>query len=77
VHGGLRWLVVENDFVIFSRESKEQHIIVFVSRKEVDVDINLESFGFTVLKTLYGIEQKGNKLKFTSEHSAQAIWIVQ
>ena len=75
VNGGLRWLVVENDYVIFSRQSKKQHVIVFVSRTGVEVDI--KDFDFKVSKTLYGIKQKGNILSFSCQEAAQAIWVVR
>lgn len=75
VNGGLRWLVVENDYVIFSRQSKKQHIIVFVSRTGVEVDI--KDFEFKISKTLYGVKQKGKTLNFSCQEAAQAIWVVR
>jgi alpha-glucosidase len=75
VNGGLRWLAVENDYVIFSRQSKKQHIIVFVSRTGVEVDI--KDFEFKISKTLYGIKQKGKTLNFSCQEAAQAIWVVR
>jgi alpha-glucosidase len=75
INGGLRWLVVENDYVIFSRQSKKQHIIVFVSRTGVEVEI--KDFGFKLSKTLYGIKQKGSTLSFSCQEAAQAIWVAR
>lgn len=75
INGGLRWLVVENDYVIFSRESKKQRVVVFVSRSGVEV--NLEEIDFKISKTLYGIKQKGKSLKFSCKDAAQAIWVVK
>lgn len=75
INGGLRWLVIENDYVIFSRQSKKQHIVVFVSRSGVEV--NLEGLDFKISKTLYGIKQKGKSMKFTCKDAAQAIWVVK
>jgi alpha-glucosidase len=75
INGGLRWLVVDKDYVIFSRQSKKQHIVVFVSR--TGVEINLEEFEYKVSKTLYGVKQKGSKLNFSCQEAAQAIWVVR
>lgn len=75
INGGLRWLVVENDYVIFSRQSKKQHVVVFISRSGVEV--NLEGLDFKISKTLYGIKQKGKSVKFTCKDAAQAIWVVK
>ena len=75
INGGLRWLVIENDYIIFSRQSKKQHIVVFVSRSGVEV--NLEGLDFKISKTLYGVKQKGKSLKFTCKDAAQAIWVVK
>ena len=75
INGGLRWLVVENDYVIFSRQSKKQHVVVFISRSGVEV--NLEGLDFKISKTLYGIKQKGKSMKFTCKDAAQAIWVVK
>lgn len=75
INGGLRWLVIENDYVIFSRQSKKQHVVVFVSRSGVEV--NLEGLDFKISKTLYGVKQKGMSVKFTCKDAAQAIWVVK
>jgi alpha-glucosidase len=36
-HGGLRWLVVEDDAIAFIRESSKEIILVVISRKAVQV----------------------------------------
>lgn len=75
INGGLRWLVVENDYVIFSRQSKKQHVVVFISRSGVEV--NMEGLDFKISKTLFGIKQKGTSMMFTCKDAAQAIWVVK
>jgi alpha-glucosidase len=75
INGGLRWLVVDDDYVIFSRQSKKQEIVVFVSR--TGVEVNLEELDFKISKTLYGIKQRGKSLKFSCQDAAQAIWVVK
>lgn len=75
INGGLRWLMVDDDYVIFSRQSKKQEIVVFVSR--TGVEVNLEELDFKISKTLYGIKQRGKSLKFSCQNAAQAIWVVK
>ncbi|MEY3149390.1 MAG: hypothetical protein RL029_664, partial [Actinomycetota bacterium] len=36
-HGGLRWLVVEDDAIAFIRESSKESVLVVITRKAVQV----------------------------------------
>jgi alpha-glucosidase len=77
VHGGLRWIAAEKDFILYLRESKEQSILVFVSRKGVKATIDLSSLGLQVTKTLYGHIVSGSKFAVKSKNATQAIWEVK
>jgi alpha-glucosidase len=77
INGGLRWVVVEDDYLVYLRESKKQSILVFVSRGPVKATIDLNSFGYTVIKTLYGQVVEGEIFSVDSAHSTQGIWIVE
>jgi alpha-glucosidase len=77
VNGGLRWVAAEKDFILYLRESKEQSILVFVSRKGVKATIDLSSLGLQVTKTLYGHIVSGSKFAVKSKNATQAIWEVK
>ncbi len=77
INGGLRWVVVEDDYVFFLRESNKQSVLVFVSRTGVKVDLDLKQYGLKIRKTLYGKELNGSQLNFVTNQPAQGIWIVE
>ena len=72
--GGLRWIEITDDYLLFARESKQQSLIVFISRNGVEVELDLAPFGFTITKTLYGASQIGNTLKITAQAATAGIW---
>jgi alpha-glucosidase len=76
VNGGLRWIAAEKEFILYLRESKEQSILVFVSRSTVNVKIDLTDLGLQVSKTLYGHTASGSKFSVKSKNAVQAIWEV-
>lgn len=76
ISGGLRWLCVEDDFIVFLRESKKQHLLIFVSRCAVDVKIDLSKFNLKIIKSLYGKNLSGDILKISSKSATQGIWQV-
>ena len=77
INGGLRWIVVADDYVFFLRESKKQNLLVFVSRTGVKVELDLKQYGLKIKKTLYGKELNGSQLNFVTNQPAQGIWIVE
>jgi alpha-glucosidase len=77
VNGGLRWIAAEKDFILYLRESKEQSILVFVSRNGVNAAIDLSKLGLQVSKTLYGQSASGSKFTVKSKNATQAIWEVK
>lgn len=77
IDGGLRWVTVEDDYLVYLRESKKQSILVFVSRGPVKATIDLNSFGYAVTKTLYGQVVEGEIFSVDSAHATQGVWIVK
>lgn len=77
INGGLRWVAVEDDYLVFLRESKKQSILVMVSRGPIHATIDLSSFGYQVTQTLYGEEVKGEIFSIKSHSSPRGIWIVK
>ncbi|MGA0851457.1 MAG: glycoside hydrolase family 13 protein [Candidatus Nanopelagicaceae bacterium] len=52
-HGGLRWLVVEDDAIAFIRESSKESVLVVITRKAVQVALPLIEGNIT---TVYGAD---------------------
>ena len=77
INGGLRWVAVEDDYLVFLRESKKQSILVMVSRGPINATIDLSSFGYQVTQTLFGEEVKGEIFSIKSHSSTRGIWIVK
>ena len=77
INGGLRWVAVEDDYLVYLRESKKQSVLVFISRGPVKTTIDLSSFGYTVTKTLYGRLAKGKNFTVDSDQATQGVWIVE
>ena len=77
INGGLRWVAVEDDYLVYLRESKKQSVLVFISRGPVKTTIDLSGFGYTVTKTLYGRLAKGKNFTVDSDQATQGVWIVE
>ena len=75
--GGLRWLATEDDYILFTRESKKEKILVFISRTGVSATIDLNTLGLQVTKTLFGQSASGNRIKITSKVATQGIWAIK
>jgi alpha-glucosidase len=74
INGGLRWVSVENDYVAYLRESKKQTLLVLVSRGPINTTIDLSTYGYKVVQTLYGHEVKGEIFSIASDSAVQGIW---
>ena len=77
IDGGLRWLEIEDDYLLFLRESVEQSLLIFISRTGVNIEIDLSHVGKTVDKTLYGATQSGKKLVIHSAVATQGVWEIK
>jgi alpha-glucosidase len=76
IHGGLRWVAVEKDYLAYLRESKSQTLLIFISRSEVKTEIDLSDYGYTVAETLYGESAAGTKIKIDSKSATQGVWLL-
>ncbi len=76
INGGLRWVAVEDEYLVYLRESKKQSILVMVSRGPVNATIDISSLGYKVTSTLYGQEAKGKIFSIKSDCSTQGVWVV-
>jgi alpha-glucosidase len=77
INGGLRWVAAEKDFILYLRESMDQSILVFVSRKGVHAKVDISSFGLQVTQTLFGEAVSGSKFSIKAKDATQAIWEVK
>ena len=76
-NGGLRWIEVDDDSILFLRESKRQKLLVFISRTGVKKTIDLEVLGLKVERTLFGESAKGKQIAISSKNATQGIWLVK
>lgn len=76
INGGLRWVAAENDYIAYLRESKKQSILVLVSRGPINAIIDLSTYGYSISKTLYGNDVKGEIFTIESDFAVQGVWEV-
>jgi alpha-glucosidase len=74
IHGGLRWVAVEDDYIAYLRESKKESLLVLISRTGVKAEIDVSIFGYEVAKVLYGQEAKGAAISINSKGAACGVW---
>ncbi|CAB4708920.1 unannotated protein [freshwater metagenome] len=77
IHGGLRWVAVEDDYIVYLRESKKESLLVFICRKGVKTRIDLAAYGYRVKETLYGASAKGSKISINCKGATQSVWVVE
>ena len=70
------WVDVDDDYLLYLRESKKQSLLVLVARDTCTVNIDLTRYGYKISKTLFGPEQKGSALKLKLANGTAAIWEV-
>jgi hypothetical protein len=75
--GGLRWLAVADDYILFIRESKREKVLVFISRTGVTTSLDLSPFGLRIERTLFGAKASGSTISIASKEATQGIWIVK
>ncbi len=71
--GGLRWLEVGENHVIYLRESKKQNILVVVSRTGAEISFDLKPLGYKVLESKFGPSQSGSKIEVKSTKAISLI----
>ena len=74
VRGGLRWIDVGADHLLFLRESKRQSLLIFLSRAAASLEIDLAILGYQIDKTLFGVHQEGSHLRIKTDSASQGIW---
>jgi alpha-glucosidase len=77
IEGGLRWVAIEDDFLVYLRESKKETILVFISRKGVSTVIEIGSLGFEVSKTLVGAPASGRRIAINSINATSGVWVLK
>ncbi len=74
INGGLRFIAIDNDFVAYLRESKDQSILVIVTRSGGKIKLDLSPYGYEISQTLFGPPQLGDKISLKSKKAAVGIW---
>jgi alpha-glucosidase len=75
-NGGLRWITVEKEYVLFMRESKKESLLIFISRGPVNCSIDFNKLGIKNTKSLFGPDISVANPGISSNSAVQAIWQV-
>jgi alpha-glucosidase len=76
IEGGLRWVDVQDDHLLFLREAVDQNLLILVARDKTKVDIDLSKHGYSIIGTHFGPAVSGSRLKLKSKNGLAAIWEV-
>lgn len=74
INGGIRWIHASKDSMAYIRESKKESLLVFASRTGVKEKIDLTPYGYSIVKTIYGVEKEGRKFTINSKSATSGIW---
>lgn len=74
INGGLRWIHQSKDSIAYLRESKEESLLIYVSRGKINEKLDLSGYGYSVAETLYGPICKGRKITISSNQAISGIW---
>ncbi len=77
IHGGLRWVAIEADYIAYLRESKDESLLVFISRGAVKAKIDVGSYGYAIEKTLFGDHASGTTISIKSKTATQGVWLLK
>jgi alpha-glucosidase len=77
INGGLRWVAVEKDYLAYLRESKDQSLLILISRSAVKAEIDLSKYGYSVAETLYGESANGDKISIISKSATEGLWLLK
>jgi alpha-glucosidase len=77
INGGLRWVAVEKDYLAYLRETKNDSVLIFISRSAVKAEIDLSQYGYSVAETLYGETAKGNRITINSKCATAGVWLLK
>ena len=76
IEGGLRWIDVQDDHLLFLREATDQNLLILVARDKTKVDVDLSKFGYSIIGTHFGPTASGSRLKLKTRNGAAGIWEV-
>jgi alpha-glucosidase len=77
INGGLRWIAIEENYLIYLRESSKQSLLVLISRGAFQCEIELEQLGFKSATTLFGSDLLATRSILKSDSPFQGIWIIK
>ena len=75
--GGLRFLEIQNDYLIYLRESKQEKLLICVARASCEnVSVDLKSAGIASLEKILGFRSQvqGDSLMIEISQAGGAIW---
>lgn len=76
VNGGLRWVDIQDDYLLFLRESKKQNLLILIARDKAEVKVDLSKFGYSIKKVHFGPNASGDRLNLKLENGTAGIWEV-
>jgi alpha-glucosidase len=77
IHGGLRWVAIEDEYIAYLRESKDESLLVLISRGAIKVKIDIGSYGYSIAKTLSGDDATGTTISVNSKTATQGVWLLK
>jgi alpha-glucosidase len=77
IHGGLRWIAAEENYVAYLRETAEEAILVMIASNATSVQIDLTPYGYEVAETLFGESTSGSVVSLELGDASQGVWRLQ
>ena len=74
VHGEIRWIATEKDYLAYLRESKNETLLVVSSRDSAVISIDIAQYGYVISQTLYGPKMSGGKISIKAKDAISGIW---
>ena len=74
VHGGIRWIATEKDYLAYLRESKNETLLVVSSRDSAVISLDVAQYGYVISQTLYGPKMSGGKISIKAKDAISGIW---
>ena len=76
IEGGLRWIDVQDDYLLFLREATNQNLLILIARDKTKISFDLSKYGYSIIGTYFGPAAAGSNLKMKSKNGLAAIWEV-
>ena len=74
INGGMRWVNVGQDHLLYLRESKIKSLLVLVTRTGISLDIDISAFGYRISDTLFGYKSGSSRLKLKTSDATAGVW---